>query len=82
MSLFENKTIEEKINLFLNEKDEKEDKIDWKDVWQALVATAEEVFGDKYDVQKVEQIYDAVKKKKPKDTEDAVAIGQAMLREE
>lgn len=68
----------EKIDFYLNEK--KDSKIDWKDVWQSLVATAEEVFGDDYNVQKVEKIYDAVKKKKPKDTEDAIGIGQGMLR--
>ncbi len=74
----ESKTMDitKKINNYLKE----ENKIDWKDVWQALVATAEEVFGDDYDVQKVEQVYDAVKEKNPKDTEDAIGIGQGMLR--
>ena len=80
--MFNEKTLEEKLDLFLGEEEDKKDKIDWKDVWQALVATAEKVFGDKYDVQKVEKVYDAVKKRKPKDTEDAIGIGQAMLREE
>ena len=70
----------ERINTLLNEAED--NKVDWKDVWQALVATAEEVFGDNYDVQKVEEVYEAVKEKKPKDTEDAIAIGQGMLRAE
>lgn len=67
----------EKIDFYLRE--EKKN-VDWEDVWEALVTIAKEIFGDEYNVQKVEDIFDAIKKKKPKDTEDAIGIGKGMLR--
>ena len=58
----------------------KESEIDWKKVKEALIETANDIF-DKVDTKKIDGIVSAVKKSgKAKDTEDAIGIGQGMLR--
>lgn len=57
-----------------------EDKIDKSKVKEALIKTAREIFDD-VDEDKIDKIVDAAIEK-AKDTEDAIGIGQSILRNE
>mgnify|MGYP000087702702 CR=1 FL=1 len=70
------KTLLEKIDLFLNEGD-----VDWVQVQSALVDAAEDIFGEA-DEEKIEGIIENLKKHKPADTENAIQIGIDMMRDE
>lgn len=57
----------------------REASIDWNGVKEALVDAAKDIHG-KADLSIIDGIIDGVKKKNPKDTEDAVQIGINMMR--
>jgi polyhydroxyalkanoate synthesis regulator phasin len=58
---------------------EEESKIDWNEVKQAMVDAAKDIH-DKADMKIISNMIDGVKKKNPKDTEDAIQIGINMMR--
>lgn len=67
-------SILEKIDNYLNEEG-----IDWNGVKKAMVDAAKDIHG-KADMSVIDSMIDNVKKKNPKDTEDAVQIGINMMR--
>jgi hypothetical protein len=69
------KKLLERIDLFLI----REEGIDWNGVKKAMVDAAEDIHG-KADTSIIDKLINAVKKKNPKDTEDAVQIGINMMR--
>ena len=71
------KTLLEKIDLFLNESE-----IDWKQVRKAMIDAAEDIFDDP-DEKVIDDMISTMKKRnKAKDTEDAIQIGINMMRSE
>lgn len=63
----------------LMEAEEEKGKIDWNEVKQAMVDAAKDIH-DKADMKIISKMIDGVKKKGPKDTEDAIQIGINMMR--
>jgi len=71
------KTLLEKLDLFLNESE-----IDWKQVRKAMIDAAEDIFDDP-DEKVIDDMISTMKKRnKAKDTEDAIQIGINMMRSE
>lgn len=78
-----NKTLLEKLDLFLGEaEDNGNSKIDWKQVREAMINAAKDIFDDP-DEKIIDDMISTMKKEnKAKDTEDAIQIGINMMRSE
>lgn len=73
----QDKTLLEKLNLFLGESE-----IDWKQVKEAMINAAEDIF-DEPDKKVIDDMISTIKKRNDaKDTEDAIQIGINMMRSE
>lgn len=74
-----NEFLKDKLDLSRPIEEADEGGIDWNGVKKALVDAAEDIHGSA-DMETIDGIINGIKKKGPKDTEDAVQIGINMMR--